>query len=221
MPIDAVAPIDFPGEQLMENRYLTLSEIRNQLMQEGIEISERSLARYRDQFPHFQMWTRGTGKKKRVSKEAVQAFKLVYECYQNSMDRQEIEERLNSEFFIPTDDQTADNQHTEENGNDSDSSLSLTLAKIEPILQNQQRIIAELVASNQFLAQIIQKQDERLALLETLLMRLESSKETEAETESQTQDEPQKETAGQHRQPIWQKVKSWLGFRVASSQQSG
>ncbi|HIE25742.1 TPA: hypothetical protein EYP66_00465 [Candidatus Poribacteria bacterium] len=181
----------------MELRYLTLGEIRKKLIKEGIEISERSLARYRDQFPHFQSWTRGTGKKKRISEEAVKAFKLVYECYQNSMSRQEVEECLNSEFFIPTDDETADNRQKGENGSedydyryhrdDGDSPLSLANASMEQILQNQHSIIAELVTSNQLLLNIIQKQDERLSLLETFSVgRLESPKETEAETENET-----------------------------------
>lgn len=81
--------------------WLTMTEIRKILNEQGIEISDRSLARYRDDFiSTFSGWINGTGKKRRYRAKCVEAFRLVADLKTQGKDRQAIQDQLDQAFGV-------------------------------------------------------------------------------------------------------------------------
>jgi len=79
--------------------WLTLVEIKKRLNDQGIEISDRSLARYRDDFiSTFGGWITGNGKKRRYRTKCVEVFRLVADLKTQGKDRQAIQDQLDQAF---------------------------------------------------------------------------------------------------------------------------
>ncbi len=159
------------GDDMAE--WITLVEIRDRLQNDGIEITDRSLGRYRDEFmPTFQSWISGTGKRRRYNSNAIEAFKTVVDLKSQGKDRQAIQSQLDSAFGVEisesTDRPTTDRQDNE----DTEKSLAITeqirlsmlsipkvIDRLEDVIKNQQKLMEQQ-------AELIRKQDERITLLE-------------------------------------------------------
>lgn len=153
--------------------WLTLVEIRDILNRQGIDITDRSLGRYRDEFSlTFDGWIRGTGRKRRYNPNSVEAFKMVVNLKSQGKDRHDIQDQLDQSFGViqeqSTDRPTTDRQANE----DMSKSLAITeefrlsimsipkvIDKLEDVIKNQQTLMEQQ-------AELIRKQDERITALE-------------------------------------------------------
>lgn len=153
--------------------WLTLVEIKKRLNDQDVEITDRSLGRYRDDFmPTFKNWISGTGKKRRYNSNAIEAFKMVVDLKAQGKDRQAIQDQLDQTFTViideSTDRPTADRQVDEDMGGSlaitEDIRLSIlsipkVIDRLENVIENQQKLMEQQ-------AELIRKQDERIAALE-------------------------------------------------------
>ena len=145
---------------------LTLVEISKLLKDRyDIDITDRSLGRYRDEFSDtFRIWIDGKGKKRRYKPESVEAFKVVVDLKAKNEDRQTIQNVLDKEFGVviteTTDRQTTDRQQVSLLPIED---LRKFVLSIPEIIDRQEKIIEQQ-------AELLQKQDQRITELEDRML---------------------------------------------------
>ena len=147
--------------------WVTLVEISQFLKNEyGIEITDRSLGRYRDEFQeYFSGWIQGRGRQRKYNQKAITVFKTIVEGKQTGNDRQDIESQLRQDFGLPID--TKNDRQTTERQEEDKKALSIAISdntrefilSIPKVIENQQKIIEQQ-------AELIKKMEERLTVLE-------------------------------------------------------
>jgi len=153
-------------ERNIMSEWLTLVEISKLLKDKyDIEITDRSLGRYRDEFQDtFKIWIDGNGKKRRYKAESTEAFKMVVDLKAKNEDRQAIQNVLDKQFGIiiteTTDRLTTDRQ---EAGLLPVEDLRKFILSIPEIIDRQQKIIEQQT-------ELLQKQDQRITELENKML---------------------------------------------------
>ena len=151
----------------MANEPLSLVQIREILKdRHGIDISDRSLARYRDDFMDtLRDWIHGKGKRRRYDPRCIDVFKMVADLKAQGENRQAIQSALDKEFGVIIDTSTGESTENRQETGDGQQALVVPedirkfVLSIPDIIDRQEEIIEQQ-------AELIEKMEHRITRLE-------------------------------------------------------